>query len=67
MAWVKFSVLTDDTHKYLHKTLKKNRHSRYPNGQKTHKMPWRLDNMIDKIKLRFYKQISPVILIDLVI
>lgn len=26
MAWVKFSVLgvlTDDTHKYLHKTLKK--------------------------------------------
>jgi len=39
MAWVKFSVLTDDTHKYLHKTLKKNRHSRYPNGQKTHKMP----------------------------
>ena len=63
MAWVKFSVLTDDTHKYLHKTLKKNRHSRYPNGQKTHKMPWRLD----KIKLRFYKLISSVILIDIVI
>ena len=63
MAWVKFSVLTDDTHKYLHKTLKKNRHSRYPNAQKTHKMLWRLD----KIKLRFYKLINLVILIDLVI